>query len=159
LAPWLDILRANKIETSIISDREPPDELAGVSWEKWTYASWADKVRQSEIGLAPRLDMSNSYNKGHSSFKITSLMACGVPVIASPVPSYEPLIHDGKAGRIVHDVSEFAAALDTLDSDRDLLRRMSGAARERVRPLAVSNIAKRLAQFFRQAAALEGKRI
>jgi glycosyltransferase involved in cell wall biosynthesis len=156
LVAWLEILQEKKMEISVICEKQPPRELGDIRWRKWSHAALAEEIRQNEIGLAPRIDMDNPYNKGHSSFKISSMMACGVSVMASPVPSYEPLIRDGKAGRIVNDVSELAATLDALDSDRDLLRRMSVAARERVRPLAVSNIAKRLAQFFRQAVALRG---
>jgi hypothetical protein len=155
LMPWLPALQENGVNLMVLSEEEPTN-LGRIRCKKWTYASFADDIVGNEIGLAPRRDPDNSYNKGHSAFRIASLLACGIPVIASPVPSYSPFIADGEAGRIVHDPNEFAATLEKLLSDRRLLCRMSAAARERVRPLAVSNVARELAQVFRQTIALAG---
>ena len=41
----------------------------------------------SDVVLSPRF-LDNSYNKGHTEWKITLAMACGCVAIASPVPSY-----------------------------------------------------------------------
>jgi glycosyltransferase involved in cell wall biosynthesis len=157
LLPWLQALENREISVTLVCEKEPPQELKGISWKKWKYDRFAEVVNQHEIGLAPRKHMDNPYNKGHSSFKIASLMACGVPVIASPVPSYFPLIGDRKAGVIASEISAFESSLDALISDRDRLCQMSVAARERVRPLAVSNVVRKLARVLRQAVAVTGK--
>jgi len=41
----------------------------------------------SDVVLSPRF-LDNSYNNGHTEWKITLAMACGCVAIASPVPSY-----------------------------------------------------------------------
>jgi len=157
LLPWARELEKKNAELTIILEKEPPRELQGFLWKKWDFAGSANEIIQHEIGLAPRSNTENSYNKGHSSYKIASLMACGIPVIASPVPSYNPLISDGTAGLIVHNHTGFATALDELQSDRSLLKRMSLNARERVCPLAVSRVSETLAQVLRQTLCLAGK--
>ena len=42
---------------------------------------------QSDVVLSPRF-LDNTYNLGHTEWKITLGMACGCQVLASPVPSY-----------------------------------------------------------------------
>jgi glycosyltransferase involved in cell wall biosynthesis len=154
LQKWLPVLRKCGIQVTVISEQEPSSELAGVQWKRWKYSELAEEIAKHEIGLAPRADMTSPYNMGHSSFKIASLMACGLPILASPVPSYAPLLRDGKAGCIIHDVSEFETALKTFMADSKHLNAMSQEARRRASELTVSNVAKLVAQTFRQAMAI-----
>jgi glycosyltransferase involved in cell wall biosynthesis len=62
--------------------------------------------------LSPRF-LDNSYNLGHSEWKLTLGMACGLPAMASPVPSYVDLAGSAEAGaiRICSDTADWDAAL------------------------------------------------
>jgi glycosyltransferase involved in cell wall biosynthesis len=71
--------------------------------------------RYSEGGFifSPRY-LDNSYNLGHSEWKLTLGMACGLPALASPVPSYVDLAGCAEPGaiRICNDGAEWESALE-----------------------------------------------
>ena len=47
-----------------------------------------NQYQNSDVVLSPRF-LDNSYNLGHTEWKITLAMACGCVAVASPIPSYE----------------------------------------------------------------------
>jgi glycosyltransferase involved in cell wall biosynthesis len=61
-------------------------------------------------------------------------MACGVPVITTPVGAIEELVTDGETGLVVppEDPEALAVAISRLLADRDLAGRLSAAARRHV---------------------------
>lgn len=66
------------------------------------------------IFLSPRF-LDNSYNLGHSEWKITLPMSVGVPVICSPLQSYITAAERADGGvRICHDQEEWAACFTQL---------------------------------------------
>ncbi|HKG13633.1 MAG TPA: glycosyltransferase family 4 protein [Pyrinomonadaceae bacterium] len=62
-------------------------------------------------------------------------MACGLPVVTTPVSGIPEIIRDGVNGRLVppDDPAALADALVRIDSDRQLARSLSNAARATVR--------------------------
>ncbi len=93
--------------------------------------------RYSEGGaiVSPRF-LETPYNLGHSEWKISLGMACGLPAVASPVPSYADLEQraGGGAVRLCGTEDEWGAALDEmLDAGLFDLERRGDAARETVR--------------------------
>lgn len=68
---------------------------------------------QGGIFIAPRF-LDNTYNMGHTEWKITLPMACGRGVLASPVPSYADFarVSDGKGLRLCANDAEWEAAID-----------------------------------------------
>ncbi len=66
---------------------------------------------------------------------VLEAMAMGKPVIGSKIPGLQPLIEDGKTGMLVPVKSprEIAERIDRLTGDRSLYKKISSAARERVR--------------------------
>lgn len=69
---------------------------------------------QGGVFLSPRF-LDNSYNLGHSEWKITLPMSVGVPVICSPVRSYITAAERAAGGvRICLDLDEWAACFELL---------------------------------------------
>lgn len=83
------------------------------------------------VAVAPRF-LDNSYNMGHTEWKITLPMACGRMALGSPVPSYVK-VHDRAAGegvRILHNDEEWEAALEDIVSGSVDLDAEERAARD-----------------------------
>lgn len=80
----------------VISERKP--EIASAfEFKRWKYKKAPSYLLKGDIGIAPR-SLDNSYNKGHSSFKILLYLAAGLPVLAAPLPSYCGIIVNGENG-------------------------------------------------------------
>lgn len=84
--------------------------------------------------------------------RLTLKMAVGLPVVASPVPSYGPLLADSTCGLLAEDRQAWLCALESL---RDPIRRqaMGRQARERVvRSFSLEHQARRLGAVLRRLA-------
>ncbi|MDW3192759.1 MAG: glycosyltransferase [Cytophagales bacterium] len=73
----------------IVAEKEPDLSLLTVPIEFRAYQHnrIPEHLAQADIFIAPR-DLTDTYNLGHSFTKIGVAMAAGIPVVASPVPSY-----------------------------------------------------------------------
>jgi len=106
-----------------------------------------------DVGLAPLLD--TPFDRGRSSEKVREYMACGVPVLASPVGEHHHMIPDD-AGFLVADPGDWERALATL-SDRDVRREMGRAAREHaVEEYSIRTTAERIRSAFRDLLRTDG---
>ncbi len=76
------------LELIFICDRNPLLKMpVRTSFIKYKQDKLINMLRQGSIKIAPRV-LDNSYDLGHSFTKIGYPMSVGLPVIASPVPSY-----------------------------------------------------------------------
>jgi glycosyltransferase involved in cell wall biosynthesis len=68
---------------------------------------------QADVVIAPRF-LDNSYNLGHTEWKVTLAMACGCVAVASPVPSYQSVRARASAREIVicNTLSDWYSAFD-----------------------------------------------
>lgn len=118
-------------------------------YHKWKYEKFPSYITQSDIGLAPR-DVDTSYDKGHSIFKIGVFLAQGVPVLASPVPSYYEVLGDGKAGLICHTPNEWKNALIQIKDDHEILKTWSYQAQEKMVPYSTFLISNKYHQLLQE---------
>lgn len=84
----------------------------------WGPSSVYNELLQADIGIIPvevdpRRDP-DEFWKNKSENRLTLKMAMGLPVIATPIPSYEPVIEQGKNGFLAHDSSEWLRYLTLL---------------------------------------------
>lgn len=80
-----------QVEYTLICERMPNLKMQGVQFNFVRYNQKTvsdDLCRGGDLFLAPR-DNKDTYNLGHSFTKIGLPMSVGIPVIASPLPSYE----------------------------------------------------------------------
>jgi len=135
----------------IVCDRRPRlEKLAPSSWEfvPWSRENEIRLVQQMNAGLMPLTD--SDLARGKCGFKMLSYMACGVPVLVSPIGvNCEILAHDD-VGFASRTCSEWFAGLVRLHDDSALSARMGAAGRRVVEArYSVANSARLLAAIFR----------
>ncbi|WP_219272483.1 glycosyltransferase family 4 protein [Pseudomonas sp. Xaverov 83] len=96
------------------------DELQGIDVEvhKWSEDAETGFVQALDIGIMPLID--GRWEKGKCGYKLIQYMACGVPVIASPVGVNVDIVEGNECGMLAADMSDWHRCLDTLLSDQDL---------------------------------------
>ncbi|MGA9583475.1 MAG: glycosyltransferase family 4 protein [Allosphingosinicella sp.] len=104
--------------------------LPGIELVEWSEASEVGELQRLDIGIMPLLD--RPFQKGKCGYKLIQYMACGVPVIASPVGVNSEIVTHGENGFLASTEEEWAEALRRLLSDAGLRRRMGEAGRRRV---------------------------
>jgi hypothetical protein len=148
LEPVLPLLHRHGIPLVVISDRKPRLSI-DYRFIRWSYKTFPRRILDGEICVAPRRT-DNPYDRGHSLFKIGVFMAGGVPVIASPVPSYTEVIGDGKAGVLCQSPDEWDRALGMAVRERDTLIAWSGQAGERMKRYYTEHVAEQYVALFRE---------
>ena len=85
----VDLYDEFRFKIILISDKNPKLVIGKIPiyFEKFDYSKFPDQLLKGDIFIAPR-NLTDPYNLGHSFTKIGVAMAVGLPVIASPVPSY-----------------------------------------------------------------------
>ena len=87
------------------------EEFSGLDIDivTWSEASEADSIRQMDIGIMPLPD--GPWEKGKCGYKLIQYMACGIPVIASPVGVNVDIVTGSQCGLFAGSLSEWEAAL------------------------------------------------
>jgi glycosyltransferase involved in cell wall biosynthesis len=93
----------------------------------WSLAREVADFQSLDIGLYPIVE--DPWSVGKSGFKAIQYMACGVPVVASPVGVTREIIRDGENGFLVSGEQQWTARLESLLDDRALGRRLGAAGR------------------------------
>jgi glycosyltransferase involved in cell wall biosynthesis len=74
----------------------------------------------------------NPWERGKCGFKLIQYMACGKPVVASPVGENREIVVDGVNGFLASSQDELGRALERLKSDRELCKTMGVNGRSMV---------------------------
>jgi glycosyltransferase involved in cell wall biosynthesis len=96
----------------------------------WSEAREAADIRDMDIGIMPLPD--TPWMRGKCGYKLIQYMACGLPVVASPVGVNAEIVTHGKTGFLASSPAEWRSALQTLINDPELRARMGQAGRKRV---------------------------
>jgi glycosyltransferase involved in cell wall biosynthesis len=109
-----------------------PIDLPGIPVEvlQWDDATEVDTLRQFDVGIMPIPD--EPYERGKCGFKLIQYMACGLPVVASPVGVNSDIVEHGGNGFLARTNEEWAQALSALLTDESLRQRMGKAGRKKV---------------------------
>lgn len=105
----------------------PTPELEVMPWAESTESAL---IQGMDIGLMPLDD--TPWSRGKCGYKIIQYMACGVPVVASPVGVNSDIVEDGVTGFLASTPAEWRHAIARLLRDPELRRRMGRAGRRRV---------------------------
>jgi glycosyltransferase involved in cell wall biosynthesis len=108
-------------ETANLFDGTAPEVVA------WSEASEADTIARMDIGIMPLLD--SPWERGKCGYKIIQYMACGLPVVASPVGANVDIVRDGENGLLAADDAAWRHALERLIANPALRARMGRAGR------------------------------
>ncbi len=94
----------------------------------WQMETEVDELAQLGIGVAPLPD--NPWERGKCAVKILQYMACGLPVVATPVGVQRELVRDGVTGFHATTPTEWRDRLQQLLADAALRQRLGAAGHE-----------------------------
>ena len=96
----------------------------------WTEASEVADIQPFDIGIMPLPD--EPFERGKCGYKLIQYMACGKPVVASPVGVNSVIVRNGVEGFLASSTDEWIASLQKLVDDSALRKQMGQAGRVRV---------------------------
>lgn len=97
---------------------------------EWTEAGEVPFLQALDIGIMPLTD--TPWARGKCGYKLIQYMACGLPVVASPVGVNRDIVEHGVNGFLAESDDEWRAAIKTLLNDAELRHRMGAAGRKKV---------------------------
>ena len=109
-----------------------PLELHDVPVEvlPWDESTEVSNMQQFDVGIMPLPDQ--AWERGKCGFKLIQYMACGLPVVASPVGVNTEIVEHGQNGFLASTIDEWVEAMRTLMLDTKLRQRMGQAGRRKV---------------------------
>jgi glycosyltransferase involved in cell wall biosynthesis len=117
----------------------------------WTEESEVARIHLMDIGIMPLTD--TPWARGKCGYKLIQYMACGIPVIASPVGVNSEIVEHGVNGFLASSDAEWAEALRTLLQNPALRAQMGEAGRRKVeRDYSLQVWGPRVAQMLRDVA-------
>lgn len=118
----------------------------------WTLESEVDEICRMDIGIMPLTD--DPWSRGKCGYKLIQYMACGLPVVASPVGVNTKIVRHGENGFLASSEGEWQRALAQLIADPQLRARMGAAGRALVtKEYSLKAQVPRVAETLRAAAA------
>ncbi|MGC9418254.1 MAG: glycosyltransferase family 4 protein [Rhodovulum sp.] len=134
------------VQPLIGSIRKPVEALGGhllgvgigkddaeASWmdvREWSETREVSDIRAMDIGIMPLPD--TLWMWGKCGYKLIQYMACGLPVVASPVGVNTEIVEHGVNGFLAETDEDWRKALETLIGDPALRERMGKAGRKKV---------------------------
>jgi glycosyltransferase involved in cell wall biosynthesis len=127
------------------------DSFDGLDLVTWSEDSEIAAVQSMDIGIMPVPDA--PFERGKSGYKLIQYMACGLPVVASPVGVNREIVREGENGFLADGEGQWRAALTALIDDPTLRERMGSAGRTIAeKDYSLASQAPRLIELFRSIA-------
>lgn len=126
--------------------------LPGVDVEclDWTEDSEVARITECEVGIMPLSD--SPWERGKCGYKLIQYMACGLPVVASPVGVNRDIVREGESGFLAQEPADWVDRLGRLLDDAQLRHTMGRRGRQRVeQDYCVQQVAPRLIRLLRDA--------
>ena len=101
-----------------------------VEFREWAEATEISDLLEFDVGIMPLSD--SPWSRGKCGFKLIQYMACGLPVIASPVGVNVDIVDHGQNGFLAGTEQQWLEALNTLWKDPELRGSMGAAGRQRI---------------------------
>jgi len=95
--------------------------------QPWSLDQEVSLIQQFDVGVMPLPD--NSWTRGKCSYKLIQCMACGIPVVASPVGANVDAVPPD-CGLLADSSQQWLAAFQQLAADPALRRRIGAAAHQ-----------------------------
>lgn len=130
LSPLKPVFETLAVKPRVIASGNPSQLGFETEFRPWRLETEMDELSQFGVGIAPLPD--TPWERGKCGVKILQYMACGIPVVASPVGVNAQLVVDGVNGFLAKNTEEWATALRTLIADSGLRQRLGAAGRAEV---------------------------
>jgi glycosyltransferase involved in cell wall biosynthesis len=120
-----------KIEIHIVGSNESLDfeNINEIHYE-WNENTEAITILNFDIGIMPLED--TPWAKGKCAYKLIQYMACGIPVLATPVGMNKKIIKNGVNGFLAKTEEEWISALNTLYKNPELQKKMGKNGRQMI---------------------------
>ena len=133
LQPLLPVFKAlqARMRVRVVAVGARSEDFAGTPVETlpWSEETEVESIQQFDIGIMPLPD--SPWERGKCGYKLIQCMACGVPVVASPVGVNTVIVNPGKNGLLARD-DEWEEHLTTLLQDPELRRSFGAQGRKDV---------------------------
>lgn len=150
LPPLDELVQAGRARVRIVGSGADPAKFPRFDLVDWRESTEVADVQAMDIGVMPLSD--DPWARGKCGYKLIQYMACGLPVVASPVGVNGDLVRP-ENGFLATSEAEWRRALDTLIDDADLRRRQGMAGRAIVEQgYSLASQAPRLVNLLRRAA-------
>jgi len=108
------------------------DQLSGLPIEarEWSEESEIAEIQAFDIGIMPLPD--EPWSRGKCGYKLIQYMACGLPVVASPVGVNPEIVQSDRNGFLANTHEEWVEALTRLIQDDQLRMQFGAEGRKRV---------------------------
>lgn len=142
-----ELCREGVIEVMLIGAGNPALPFPYLS-QPWHEDTEVEALRRCDIGIMPLPD--TPFERGKCGYKLIQYMACGLPVVASPVGVNTTLVEPGATGFLAARPSEWRDALLRLARDPALRTRLGERGRGLVeKRYCLEVTSPRLAELFR----------
>jgi glycosyltransferase involved in cell wall biosynthesis len=157
-APYLQLVRdalaematSEDVRVTLVGSGPVTLDHVAVDVRPWSESSEVAELQQFDVGIMPLRD--EPWERGKCGYKLIQYMACGRPVVASPVGASRHIVEHGTNGFLARSAPDWVEALRAL-RDPALRARMGTAGRAKVeRTYCVQVTAPRLASLLRSAA-------
>ena len=110
----------NKYGARMVAVGSNPKQFRGLPVEvrPWQENTEVKEIQGFDIGVMPLPD--DPYERGKCGYKLIQYMACGKPVVASPVGVNAEIVKDGENGFLATTTQEWIDALSRLIEDSEL---------------------------------------
>jgi glycosyltransferase involved in cell wall biosynthesis len=96
----------------------------------WTEEGEVAAIHKMDIGIMPLPD--NPWERGKCAYKLIQYMACGLPVVASPIGMNKEVVVDGVNGFLADSNAEWILSLQKLIEDPQLREKLGAAGRQKI---------------------------
>jgi len=109
-----------------------PEQLGDMPVEvhPWSEGSEVAEIQQFDIGIMPLPD--EPFERGKCGYKLIQYMACGKPVIASPVGVNAQIVQDGVNGFLATSISQWEQYLVMLCDNAALRKQLGNTGRAHI---------------------------
>ncbi|AZN65670.1 glycosyl transferase family 1 [Acinetobacter johnsonii] len=96
----------------------------------WSEDTEVENIASADVGVMPLLD--SPWERGKCGYKLIQYMACGLPVVASPIGVNTEIVRADVNGYLASNANDWVYALEKLLLDVDLRKQMGQMGRQRV---------------------------
>lgn len=125
-----ELVQQDKLSMLVVGAGHAADTTPPFTFKEWDEANEIADVQAMDIGIMPVPE--EPWARGKCGYKLIQYMACGLPVIASPVGVNTEIVHHGVNGFLASTAQEWRDAITQLVEDPALRHRMGQAGRARV---------------------------
>jgi hypothetical protein len=125
-----DTLTAHDARFCAVGARLEAQSVGSLEIIAWSEDTEVNAIQSMDIGVMPLPD--TPWARGKCGYKLIQYMACGLPVVASPVGVNKEIVEHGVNGFLAESHTEWRTAIEALISDPDLRLRMGAAGRKKV---------------------------